>query len=81
VARGGFQFLKDIVPHLVAAATKRLGVGGFQRGIECAPEGDAGEEAAVALLAHFPVGAAVLRSVSMSTKLLATGGFTGDCGT
>ena len=36
----------DVVAHLVAAGAELLGVGGFQRGVEAAPEDHAGDEAA-----------------------------------
>ena len=40
-----FSSCEDVVAHLVAAGAELLGVGQFQRGIETAPEDDAGDEA------------------------------------
>ena len=46
VVDGGLQLREHVVAHLVAAGAERLGVGQLQRGIEAAPEDDAGDEAA-----------------------------------
>ena len=46
VVDGRFQFLKDIVAHLVAADAEFLGVGRFQGGVEASPEHDPGQEPA-----------------------------------
>src|SRR5690606_28597000 len=42
----GLQFLEDVVLHFVAADAEGFGIGRLQRGIETAPEEDAGDEAA-----------------------------------
>ena len=43
---GGLQLPIHVVAHLVAAGAELLGVGDFERGVEAAPEHDAGDEAA-----------------------------------
>jgi hypothetical protein len=42
---GLFVFLVDVVAHLMTADAELQGIRGFHRGVEAAPEEDAGEKA------------------------------------